>query len=50
MLTVAMKNGESLSLAFNHTELNPTLPKDLFSVKIPAGVALKEALPSGLNF
>jgi outer membrane lipoprotein-sorting protein len=50
MLSVAMKNGDSLSLAFSHTELNPALPKDVFSVKIPAGVALKESLPSGLNF
>jgi outer membrane lipoprotein-sorting protein len=49
-LSVAMKNGDSLSLAFSHTELNPALPKDVFSVKIPAGVALKESLPSGLNF
>ena len=49
-LRVEMKSGDSLGLAFSGTELNPALPDSVFSVKIPAGVTLKESLPSNMNF
>jgi outer membrane lipoprotein-sorting protein len=49
-ISVAMKNGDSLGLAFSATELNPALPDSVFSVKIPGGVTVNESLPSNMNF
>lgn len=50
LLSAEMKNGDSLTLDFETTELNPVLPDGVFSVKIPAGVTFKESLPSNMNF
>ena len=50
VLLVEMKNGDTLRLEFASTVLNPPLPDGVFSVKIPAGVTLKESLPSNMNF
>jgi outer membrane lipoprotein-sorting protein len=49
-ISVEMKNGDSLDLDFSTVEVNPVLPDDVFSVKIPPGVTLKESLPSNMNF
>lgn len=50
VLAVEMKNGDTLVLDFTSTVVNPPLPDGVFSVKIPAGVTLKESLPSNMNF
>lgn len=48
---VELKGGDRLAWAFSKPEYNPPLQPGAFSVKIPAGVAVREALPDGaLNF
>ncbi len=47
---VEMKTGDRLTFAFSALERNPPLQPDAFSVKIPAGVPVRESLPDGVAF
>lgn len=47
---VEMKTGDRMTFAFSALERNPPLQPGAFSVKIPAGVPVRESLPDGVAF